>query len=204
MKDNFNPGPGSYTPRQELSKTMVPAYAIGKAKRMRSTDRGVPGPGSYNYADTLSGPKWKVGTQQRLVKKFEEIPGPGAYESMSEHSHPAYTMNSKRPVTSGSAGPGPGAYSPRETNSSINYSIGHGLRKTYCINDVPGPASYDTSTPKARSAFFGSGQRSLSIGEDSNPGPGNYENLVPWQGPKYTIRRKVKNKEFEEIPVTHN
>jgi hypothetical protein len=70
------------------------------------------------------------------------------------------------------------------------------------LNEVPGPASYETATPKTRSAFFGSGQRAFSIGEDKNPGPGNYENLVPWQGPKYSMRKKNKNKDFDEFPVS--
>ena len=119
-KSSSVPGPGQYNPKEDGGKTVVPAYAIGKAKRMSSKDFGVPGPGAYDSSPGSTGPKWKVGTQPRLNVSLENIPGPGAYDCSSEMSMPAYSMTARRPATSGSSVPGPGTYSPKQFFSSIN------------------------------------------------------------------------------------
>ena len=195
------PGPGQYNPKEEFSKTMVPSYAIGKARRMNSKDPGIPGPGSYELSPKNEAPKWKLGTQQRLSASLSEIPGPGAYECSSDTSRPAYSMTARRPLTSDSYVPGPGAYTPKHLFGSVHYSVGHAKREQKAANEVPGPASYNAESPKGRGTVIGSSKRDFVLINDKNPGPGAYENLKAWQGPKFTLRARTTDKSTEEVPV---
>lgn len=195
------PGPGQYNPKEDGAKAVVPAYAIGKAKRMNSKESGVPGPGAYDSSPGSTGPKWKVGTQPRLNVSLENIPGPGTYDCSSEMSMPAYSMTARRPATSGSSVPGPGTYSPKHFFSSINYSVGNAKRNSHSISDVPGPASYNIESPKTRGAKIGSSKRDWIFGNCKNPGPGAYETHIAWQGPKFSLRSKHRLKTANENPV---
>ena len=51
----------------------------------------MPGPGFYNTARTLGGPKWGFGSSSRNKSKKNNMPGPGAYEIYSSLANlPAY------------------------------------------------------------------------------------------------------------------
>jgi hypothetical protein len=203
-RSNSVPGPGEYNPKDEVGKAMVPSYAIGKAKRMHSKDSGVPGPGSYNFPLKNSGPKWKVGTQQRVSVSLEEIPGPGTYECLSDTSRPAFSITSRRPATSGSQVPGPGTYSPKHFFTTINYSVGTAKRNSYILSNVPGPASYNTDSPKTTGVIIGTGKRDFVLGNHQNPGPGTYETNKVWEGPKFSLRSKPMLKDLNENPGPGN
>jgi hypothetical protein len=195
------PGPGQYNPNEEFSKTMVPAYAIGKARRMNYKDESLPGPGSYEPHSAKEGPRWNFGTEKRLRVSLSEFPGPGSYESAGETGRPMYSMTARRPLTGDAEVPGPGTYTPKSPHASIFYSVGHASREVRNSSQVPGPASYNTANPKSRSAFFGTAKRAASVANEKNPGPGTYENLKKWEGPRFSLRSRKADKSAENVPV---
>ena len=196
------PGPGQYNPTV-YCKTVIPAYAIPKAKRMVDRNPSNPGPGSYNLSSERSGPQWKVGTEKRLTSSSMDFPGPGTYECGSESSMPAFSMTARRPVTSDTTVPGPGAYTPRSLFTQIQYSVGNSAREGSVKDDVPGPASYFIGSPKSRAAVFGSSKRKFVIDCEKNPGPGSYEQKASWDGPKFTLRSRNSYKSVHDTPVIY-
>ena len=200
--DNSVPGPGSYNPRKDYCKSSVPSFILGKSRRMIVKDQGTPGPGSYNLSSSFSGPRWRVGTQKRRSASCEDIPGPGSYESKFSFNAPSFSISAKRPKTSDNRVPGPGAYTPKYEHTNIFYSVGQAHRKTHTFYDNPGPASYNLDLPTSPGIVFGSSKRKWKSSTEKNPGPGTYDTMTAWDGPKISLKSKTWFKPSNENPVT--
>lgn len=108
---NEGPGPGTYK-----------AYIIKDTKAFSMSPRHPnaakslsPGPGTYNPALKKETPLFSIGKGPReSLKNKVEVPGPGTYQSRTwteEFSNATkFGTDNRRPISSVSAVPGPGAY----------------------------------------------------------------------------------------------
>lgn len=81
------PGPGDYEPRVDYVRTRPTSakylpflFRIGNSKRNETKTSMAPGPGSYNYKDSVEGPSWGFGKSMRNGGSNPSQPGPGQYE----------------------------------------------------------------------------------------------------------------------------
>jgi len=160
------PGPGAYT-ASSAERMVIPKWSIGTGQRNKLYETGnTPGPGSYGFGSTFTGPKYHFGGRyNQNMRTFS--PGPGQYTP---------NVNSqKKLVTYKFTMPGKGA--DRGTRT-----------------DAPGPGSYNSNGPKKYTGGkFGRDPRGTPIlpGGLSVPGPGAYESFrnkssKNSQSPKYT------------------
>lgn len=80
VKDS--PGPGTYAPKEELSKEAAPGYSMGKDKKNLVPAKPLninPGPGTYGSKADRAGKPYGFGSSSRMPGKPEGTPGPGHY-----------------------------------------------------------------------------------------------------------------------------
>ena len=190
-------GPGQY--EVNIPNNRVKGYYFTSS---RKTDKGlrsgVPGPGQYDYENSLAHLKGKTskivfGKSDRLIDYSREkkgLPGPGQYEV--ERISPAlerfkYNSGYKFPKSdkgekwNKDALPGPGAYNSNIVTDLSHQTKGFSLGKSKnrpdsALTPVPGPGSYDLRDSKVNSGVkFGRNPRESLGKKDDIPGPGVYE-----------------------------
>ena len=215
-------GPGQYN-RTDLNfyKPKTPSTKFGKLKRFSLSshdifDNGIPGPGKYNYINSInvtkkSDPKWKIGTGKRrgLVETDKYIPGPGIYNVTKKigKDSPFYSMGMKeKEKTIKFNSPGPGKYNLNKLITfmhSPTWKIGTG-KKILDLNidtDIPGPGTYTVRSKKTSGPRFGFGREKRGFLTFNNlPGPGTYHIPCSIELLNTYTRRKGKfNEEFRYI-----
>lgn len=221
------PGPGAYTSRSTLGKTMG---TFGKSQKgMPLASKLVisnPGPGQYPPSSSdiykKSAPRYGFGSSKRgndsQIKQKKLSPGPGQYgfgNKMGEAA-PKYTLTPRRPDTTpavGRSSPGPGNYNPDDRfskNKSPNFKFGSSTRRNNRKDMGPSPDSYSVggldSRKKSSPSFgFGSSKRPALSQTGFTPGPGNY-NHQPKIVEKnaYYMGSKLKNREKDTVPGPGN
>lgn len=146
------PGPGCYTPIYNSSLERAPSFTLGTAKRDTSLALNrSPGPGNYNFKDTLSGPGWGFGSSARSVSTGNSIPGPGSYSIKVQDSNASFSMTPRRPIHEKMRmTPGPGAYDYFLKEGSPQFSISKSQRKNLgSETPTPGPGAYSPELPKS-------------------------------------------------------
>ena len=182
------------------------SFGLGKRWEPRNPKgNDSPSPEKYSLPTCFDlekrGAFFSVNLRDFHSKTMDANPGPGAYECLSESSMPAFSMTSRRPLSSDVTVPGPGAYSPNHSFSTKRYSVGNANRDTYKVSEVPGPASYFIESPRTKGAVFGLDKRKFVIENENNPGPGAYDTKLSWDGPKFSLRSKQEIKSALETPV---
>ena len=110
IKDQRNPGPGSYS--MDLSMYSGPKWRFGGSKRRTFAVNDTPGPGMYTVSAPKSSIAYSISPSKYRIKP-SITPGPGAYSpSKAEGSPKAVIGTSKRETASPEPTPGPGAYNP--------------------------------------------------------------------------------------------
>merc|ERR1719201_651429 len=113
---------------------------------MKSTS--APGPGQYHPSDPNSvSSKYGFGTAQRKGAPLRgDIPGPGAYNlaELVGSDGPKSSFASRRELNRGPASPGPGAYQPADTSTSLvsqppQWGFGCAPRDNMKSTSAPGP-----------------------------------------------------------------
>jgi len=187
MSDSSRPTPGPIAVNDTHQYTRQPVYTFGKPgldDSLRSlhgrSGSSPPGP-DYNANRGPSGPHFSFGTTKRR-SPFEggfrgrgsasQGPGPRAFNDPRHSRGPAFSMEPRgKPFEAGSAGPGPGAHSPRmPTGPKHAYHWG-----------TPGGAG-------------GAAARDLDLG---GPGPGAYGDLGGMgkgnNGPKHSFGQRTND-----------
>ena len=110
------PGPGRYSPNFDCSLEKLPSYSLSLSKRGTSmASNRSPGPGTYDYRTTLSGPNWGFGSTARSVSYGKSVPGPGSYNIDSSFSKISYSFSPRRPqIGKLDRAPGPGTYDSKK------------------------------------------------------------------------------------------
>jgi hypothetical protein len=210
QKQSTMPGPSSYYPSIDFSIEKFPSYRIGTSKREMNFNRfNGPGPASYSLDfSTLSGPKWKIGNSVRKMFRMSETPGPDVYKIPPPNTGVSYSISPSKSIKKINETPGPGTYSPTNSEKSPRPVIGTGKRETKVFNTTPGPGTYD---PDAK-AFsqkavcknlyrFGSSKRNGQAPRSSSPGPGEYFIPTSLGGPRFSIRKKLPKLKTMTTPV---
>ncbi|OMJ89603.1 hypothetical protein SteCoe_8230 [Stentor coeruleus] len=201
IKENQVPGPGQYSPKpQDIEFN----YSIPKEKRkeLYKPLEPIPGPGSYNLALEIGGPKYGVSKGLRYFNKKFSLPGPGTYTVKSDFEAPKYTMTGRQLNPIRDQSPGPGSYSPSTSFTSISYSIGKSQHQV--LNKIktrnPGPGTYNLHENTNPGYSIGSSKRpALYIIQDT-PGPGKYDYLNKNNTPAYSISRGNNLSKSQEEP----
>ena len=189
-------GPGQYN-RTDLDfyKPKSPTTKIGKNRRFSSLSCSdlfsTPGPGRYNYMNSLTvvkkcGPAWKMGKGKRrpLIEIDKYIPGPGIYNITSKlgKDSPYYSIGRKekeRQIKFNSIGPG---------NYDVNKILGKTQSPAWKIGkskkilelnineDIPGPGAYTIDSKNIPGPKFGfpKSKRGFFLTTNDSPGPGTY------------------------------
>lgn len=163
----------------------------------------MPGPGSYNLALDIGGPKYGVSKGLRYFNKKFSLPGPGSYTMKSDFEDPKYTMTGRQLQPVRDQSPGPGSYSPSTSFTSISYSIGKSQpqAKNNTKPRNPGPGAYNIYENSNPGYSIGSSKRpALYIIQDT-PGPGKYNCLNKDNTPAYTIPKKNNEGKNQGEPV---
>lgn len=215
-------GPGQYN-RTDLNfyKPKTPSTKFGKLKRfsLSSTDifdNGIPGPGKYNYINSInitkkSEPSWKIGTGKRrgLVETDKYIPGPGIYDVTKkigkDSPHFSIGMREKEKVLKFNP-PGPGKYNPNKLitfTHSPTWKIGTSkkIKEINIDTDIPGPGTYSVHSKRTSGPrfVFGTEKRGF-LTMNELPGPGAYHIPCSIELLNTYTRRKGKfNEEFRYI-----
>lgn len=78
------PGPGAYNPNHKVILEKYPKIVLSTAPKIEkdfTTQKDVPGPGTYAMNSTLNGPKFGFGVGKKgTYNTNESIPGPGSYK----------------------------------------------------------------------------------------------------------------------------
>lgn len=191
-----------------------------------SSQKLVPGPGSYSISDTIQhdvvkkdAPRCIIGSQKRdSPNKKDKIPGPGSYnfQTIIGNDGPQQSIRIKTAKSSKlNFVPGPGAYTPRinfQLKHHPEFKIGTAQRTSEAesrmkTNKTPGPSQYDAKSFMLRKEptwVIGSESRDHAnklMQQSRLPGPGSYntqQNI--FNGPKYVMAMKYKRKNSQANP----
>ena len=191
-------GPGQYevNPPDDRVKGY---YFTSSRKDGQGQRSSVPGPGQYDYENSLANIKGKTskivfGKSGRVMDYSRErrgMPGPGAYavESInpglerfkynSGYKFPKSDKGDTRLVRDGM--PGPGAYNGNVVTDLSHQTKGYSLGKSKNrpesgLNGIPGPGTYDFRESKVNSGVkFGRNPRQDLARKNDIPGPGIYD-----------------------------
>ena len=190
-------GPGQY--EVNVPNTRVRGYYFTSS---RKNDQGmkasVPGPGQYDYENSLAHLKGKTskivfGKSDRLIdysKEKKGLPGPGQYDverlspALERFKHSSgykFPKSDKGEMMSKHAIPGPGAYNSNVVSDLSHQARGFKLgtsknRPDSAVNQIPGPGTYDLRESKVNSGVkFGRNPRESLAKKSDVPGPGIYD-----------------------------
>ena len=209
QKHRDNPGPGSYDPMLDGSRSTGPQAVFSAAKRSQLSKEALqrPAPNNYYPKDTTSkrknNPRSVFGSSKRLFSTTTSFaPGPGTYDK-PEEKQIGPLLGGKRVEVKQDNFPGPGSYSP---NTSLINRETHGHKVGVSPRDrgvpkpgAPGPGAYDTSYDMKKNGggvSIGTGKRGF-LRQNSNPGPGAYRIPVKLaETPEYLIPGKPDSVKF--------
>lgn len=185
---DYHPGPADYdTNRSSLSKRGQ--YIIGSAKREgNSGNMSLPGPGAYETS-VSSLKKQGVAPVKtgRESGSYAEVPGPGNYDtnrsSLTKRGIAALKGQGHGDLYRKDQLPGPLDYDPysyeEKSKSKTGIKIPVSGRNNKGLDNIPGPASYDTNYSSLNKKGYAVAKTGRNIfGKDDIPGPGNYETSV--------------------------
>lgn len=195
--NDFNPGPGQYSPKFTQSIKTNPGWRIGTSVRGEEERdekrKNYPPPDSYNPNFNASRTKmasWSFGTGQRSdFAGGNKNPGPNNYEVKPMRDAPAYGMGLKLDnqsligsnVKKTAGNPGSGTYHPDyyPTKKKMPAFSMKGRHKNDAPSKVPGPGTYNTQEgsplKKSAPAFgFGTQDQRGKLATSFAPGPGMY------------------------------
>eukprot|EP00744_Colponema_vietnamica_P001336 GILI01002225.1.p1 GENE.GILI01002225.1~~GILI01002225.1.p1 ORF type:complete len:456 (+),score=84.54 GILI01002225.1:159-1526(+) len=196
------PGPGAYN---FDVNGKVPAPKIGTGQRSSlGVATAAPGPGAYSpEAVRLDAPpKFSFGTSGRAGLASNTVsPGPASYRLPSSlEGSPKISMGARRPSTSPTAVPGPGAYNATVqavADHSPTWKFGSSPQRSLLLSSsyTPGPGSYTLGSSLARkgSNRFGTSARPGMAMPTPSPGPAyDIPSFIP-DGPKHYITPRRKD-----------
>lgn len=132
------------------------------------------------------------------------MPGPGTYDVEVKLVNPA-TAASLTPrrlmVKTGSALPGPGAYSPAMNRAiSPAYSIARSPKADTIRSQTPSPAAYSPSPLLNISPSYGigAGKRDAIKQVNDSPGPGTYTPKAQLDSPQFSMKLKLQTEGKKE------
>ena len=172
------PGPGHYNPKDKVLRPTKSVISLGRVSgRKEQHPSPVPGPGAYEADATLSGEVFHGGIMaRRPLSMFA-------------------STTSRKPLAVTMYGPGPGAYKPSSTFTSLREHLAANPESFHAFGssdmrprgDVDagqanlGPGSYDYAAEKgnahASAAFVSKAERFASKMPETG-GPGTYESEV--------------------------
>lgn len=185
-------------------KNQSPKYSVGKAVKLKFVTNDLPGPGNYNFIPPKSGPAWKLGSEGKDHLNYSKTPGPGNYFHDSKDNSPSFTMKSRYESKKRENSPGPGAYSPSQTEKRLKISVGISEKMPFRPSIFPGPGSYTPSIKSLRKlGSFSKTERKLMETLNTSPGVGSYETKSTLDGPKFSLGSKptIKNP-LIPVPLT--
>jgi hypothetical protein len=199
-KDLKTPGPGAYSPRFIVNKSL--AGTIGKAKRNEIfVGLNTPGPGKYDQGNAkFEAPSWSF-QGSRDNSFLNCAPGPGRYETvdLNKSSGAAALTSRRQELFFATIGPGPAAYDSHN-NSMNGYTIGKSKRPEL-ISDTPGPGSYEShSLSHSFSARFGNERRRTLEQLKDTPGSNVYCPSILDKTPSFTFGLKLSQKIMSHGP----
>ena len=187
--DNGFPGPGTYDPRDTITKLNSPGKTISGSERGGFDLLANPGPGHYDPLIALTGLRSSL-AKINPIPVFEggekETPGPGHYDpehqAISARAPTTRVARSKRDfLTVDISLPGPGQYDALQPGNSLSFTIGEKLRDNV-KGSMVGPGSYaathsQTDTRSPQHDFARSPERLMTVSRTENGllGPGSYD-----------------------------
>ena len=116
------PGPAAYSTDKDFKPSPPRAVFSRAAKQALPTHTEVPGPGMYPVKSMFGeGPKAVLLSRKLVNTPDLDKPGPGNYDPKLPDDQPAYSFGLKTEIVQvrdRAHTPGPGAYSPSETEKS--------------------------------------------------------------------------------------
>jgi hypothetical protein len=176
-----SPGVGAYDPYANMSLGRTGTASVITPRRELPGPQ-VPGPGSYNVAESESAVRKTSGAStfsKSLPAPIPLTPGPGDYDTAealdkSLKKAPAPTFSISRPLPIKQT-PGPGDYDASPLTLPRSQSTIISPRREYKIPDTPGPGAYDAE----KKSIAPSWTMRVPRKEKPNtvPGPGAYDNV---------------------------
>ena len=228
-----NVGPGQYETEEPFAKVRG-FYFAGSGNRGVARSSDVPGPGQYDYADTLNGLNSskkntvfsKAPRPDSVTRSKIGVPGPGQY-NVAELPPKAdhfrlnggyrFTQSTKSSIYGNKDVPGPGAYdSDTGVAGTMGRSKGYSVSKAPLRPDssnkfVPGPGAYtspDTFTTNANGAKFGKAERRGLERDTDAPAPNAYNvldtDVVQKRSPGIKFGKSVSKNPGSSVPGPGN
>ena len=194
---NLSPGPGAYRVK-ELGTGF--AFSQGKGSREQKIEIS-PGPGEYNKELTPVGPKFSLAGRPS-PPKHEVSPGPGHYD-LPQFPTSSTTILGKPKIDHDNKIPGPGAYFPNKSYTSLAFSTSKESRFKE-IPPTPGPGDFHSDLlpqgPKYSFTGRGSSLKPNLSQSLASPGPGSYD--LPSTASKISARvfGKPSEPEPQQVP----
>lgn len=171
------PGPGAYIP---LSSESLAGHRFGSEPRLSQAPSTLsPGPGSYTYQQTSSGPKYPLFGRRFHANDYGAGPGPGHYvfsEGVGNTPNWSFGKERKGADKLTKRAPGPGEYEiAADIRKGKGGSFGKEERERRRKEQSPGPASYTLGLLTDRKpAFSMTARHSRKEEAGESPGPGAY------------------------------
>jgi len=160
----------------------------------------VPAPNAYELPDGDDGPRYTIRQKPKDPKKFQ-TPAPGTYEVDDDldyvgESSPRYTFGKKTGVEHPNMVPAPNAYELPDGDDGPRYTIRQKLKDPKAFA-TPAPGTYEVDDDLD---YVGESSPRYTFGKKTGverpnmvPAPNSYELPDAEAGPRYTIRRKLKD-----------
>lgn len=190
-----NPDPSSYNVNDNLMHKTTSSWGMGYGQKidLAKTLTDTPGPGSYNYASTITeGKKYGMGGRTDMFKNNgrDDSPGPGQYSpsiDKSKKSAPKFGFgtDSRLKEAGKRQMPDPGSYNIKDDlmhKTSSSWGMGYGSKVDFnkMSENNPGPGSYEMKSTITDGKKYGIGNKTdmFKINQDDGPGPGSYKSEV--------------------------
>ena len=228
-----NVGPGQYETEEPFAKVRG-FYFAGSGHRGATKPTDAPGPGQYDYIDTLNGLNSsqkntvfsKAPRPDSITRSKIGVPGPGQYnitelpskvDQFRSNGGYRFTHSTKSSNHGNRDMPGPGAYDADTglggtMNRSKGYSVSRApLRPDSSNKFVPGPGAYtppDTLTANANGIKFGKAARRGLERDSDAPAPNAYNildtDIVQKRSPGVKFGKSVPKNPGSSVPGPGN
>ena len=228
-----NIGPGQYEAEEPFAKVKG-FYFAGSGQRGGGKSSDVPGPGQYDYTDTLNALNSskkntvfsKAPRPDSVARAKIGVPGPGQYDitelpskadQFRSNGGHRFTQSTKNNNNGNRDMPGPGAYdADAGLGGTMGRSKGYSVSKAPLRPDssnkfVPGPGTYtspDSITSKTGGIKFGKAARRGLERDSDAPAPNTYNildtDLVQKRSPGIKFGKSVLKNPGSNVPGPGN
>jgi hypothetical protein len=172
----------------DLPSTLSQRSTLLRGKPNYSYDNQVPGPASYS-PQQLKGFKGYSYGKSAKNSEVPVTPGPSDYSPGVLDKSPAYTIAGKGQSKQIEMSPGPGSYDLPGFSTRSTFLRGK-ITQNF-DNKVPGPGHYSPDN-KFESLSFSQSRSNRFESINQTPGPGDFHQELPKQGPKFSFTGRPK------------